>query len=121
MKTCCMSSTRHCKWPCRTGSRTETRFPGRDIFAEQPGKDADVCYFRSFIFEWRGDEVLEVSDALKPALKECAIVLIQDAFVPDPGVVSRFLERKLRLMDLLVLALENHSTTRSAGVAEFVC
>lgn len=89
--------------------KDRVQFLRHDMFKEQPVKQADVYYFRSVMFDWPNDKVVEILTAHKPALKTGSIILIQDSFVPEPGVVPRFLERRLRSTNLLGLALRNHS------------
>lgn len=83
------------------------KFIEHDFFQEQPVKDADLYFFRRVFMEWPDDKAVEIIKALKPALKEGALVQIQDFYVPAPGVSPLWQERQFRNSDLLALAIAN--------------
>ena len=82
-------------------------YVGHDFFTEQPHKDADVYFFCRVFMEWQHEQAVKILQALKPALKEGAKILIQDFYVPEPGTGPLWQERRFRNSDLLALALAN--------------
>lgn len=71
-------------------------FMAHDFFEEQPVRNADVYFFRWIFHNWSDKYCVQICRALIPALKPGAWLLIQDILLPEPGTMSRFLERKMR-------------------------
>ena len=80
-------------------------FIAHDFFKEQPVKDADVYFIRRVFMEWPDDKVVLILQALIPALKAGARVLVQESYVPDPGVCSLWQERRFRSSDMFGIAV----------------
>lgn len=71
-------------------------FMTHDFFSEQPVKNADVFFFRWVFHNWGDQYCVKILQALIPALKPGARVLIQDILLPEPGAMSIWPERKMR-------------------------
>lgn len=71
-------------------------FMTHDFFTEQPVKGADVYFFRWIFHNWSDKYCIEICQALIPALKVGAWLLIQEILLPEPGTVSHYRERKMR-------------------------
>ena len=72
------------------------RFMEHDFFVEQPVRDADVYLLRKIIQDWDDEHALRILKALRPALRKGARVVVQDTFMPAPGKVPLWTERRLR-------------------------
>ncbi|KAH7018391.1 O-methyltransferase-domain-containing protein [Microdochium trichocladiopsis] len=78
-----------------------------DFFTEQPVKNADVYFFRWILHNWSDARCVRILRNLIPALKQGAKVIINDNILPQPGVLSRWQENRLRSMDLTMFELQN--------------
>lgn len=78
-----------------------------DIFEEQPVHGADAYLFRWILHNWPDKYCVKALRALIPALKPGARVLIAEFVMPPSGVVPNELERKIRGMDVAMLAIGN--------------
>ncbi|KAF1843483.1 S-adenosyl-L-methionine-dependent methyltransferase [Cucurbitaria berberidis CBS 394.84] len=83
------------------------QFQEHDFFAPQPVKDADVYFFRFILHDWPTKYCIKILQALIPALKRGARVILMDAIVPEPGVLSPFQERSIRDYDMVMKMLFN--------------
>ena len=72
------------------------KFMPYDFFQQQPVKDADVYYYRWIFHNWSDKYCRKICEALIPALKPGARLLIQDILLPEPGQLSFYQERKAR-------------------------
>lgn len=86
--------------------KDRVRFIKHDFFTEQPVKNADVYFIRRVFIEWPDDKVVLILRALIPALKQGARVLVQENYVPEPGVCPVWQERGFRSSDMIALAVE---------------
>ena len=71
-------------------------FMGHDFFTEQPIKDADVYILRFILHDWSDKYASRILQALVPALKVGARVLIVEHIAPDPGTTSKYQEKLFR-------------------------
>jgi trans-aconitate methyltransferase len=83
------------------------KFMTHDFFQPQPVKDADVYFYRWTMHNWPDKYCVKILQALIPALKKGARVLIVDFVMPPPGVLPNEMDRKLRAMDLTMLEIGN--------------
>lgn len=72
------------------------KFMAHDFFDEQPVKGADVYIFRWIMHNWPDKYCVKIIQALIPALKPGARVLVVDFVLPPPCVLPNSAERKLR-------------------------
>ena len=72
------------------------RFMAHDFFTKQPVKGADVYYFRWIFHNWSNKYAIRILQALIPALKHGARVIISEACIPDHGAISLYQERTVR-------------------------
>lgn len=72
------------------------KFMEHDFFKEQSEKNADAYFFRWIFHNWSDEYCVKILNALKPALKPGARILVQDILLPEPGTISCYLERKMR-------------------------
>lgn len=85
------------------------QFMDHDIFAPQPFSGVDVYFMRRVLMEKTKEECVDALKALQPALKEGAVVLIQDPMLPEPGTCPVWMERRFRDSDVLAFALVGSS------------
>lgn len=78
-----------------------------DFFAPQPVKGAELYLYRWILHDWPDKYCIKILQALRPALKHGAKVLINDVCIPQPGQVSVGADRALRLMDISMKAFNN--------------
>lgn len=71
-------------------------FQAHDFFTEQPVKNADVYFLRWILHDWPDKYAIRIIRALIPALRPGGKILISEAIMPEPGVISSFLEKGLR-------------------------
>ena len=74
-----------------------------DFFTPQPMSGADVYFYRNDFHNWSDTYALKMLDALKPALKKEARLLIIDIVLPQKGAVDAFDEKIVRTLDLVML------------------
>lgn len=72
-------------------------FQVHDMFNEQPVKGADVYYYRWIFHNWSDKYAIKMLQALIPALKSGARVLINDYCIPTGKGMSVWEEKQLRL------------------------
>jgi hypothetical protein len=78
-----------------------------NFFEPQPIKGAKVYLLRWILHNWSDKFGLRILEALKPALENGSRILIMDAVVPPLGVLPNAIEREIRFMDNMMLALFN--------------
>jgi len=71
-------------------------FMAHDFFNEQPILDADVYLLRWILHDWSDKYAIRILQALKPALKYGAKIIIMEHVLPEPGSLSAYQERALR-------------------------
>lgn len=73
-------------------------FQSHDFFDPQPVKDADVYLLRLVLHDWSDKYAVMIIQALIPALKPGAKVIVNDRVLPAPGKVHYLLEREGRFV-----------------------
>jgi hypothetical protein len=96
--------------------KSRITFQGHDFLSPQPVKDADVYFFRLIFHNWSDPYCVKILQALTPALKPGARILINDTALPELGEMSRWEERTLRDLDMTMLTLLN---AREREIVEF--
>lgn len=71
-------------------------FMTHDFFKEQPILHADVYVLRWILHDWSDKYAIRILQALKPALKDGANIVIVEHVLPGPGSVPAYQERGLR-------------------------
>ncbi|KAI1141459.1 S-adenosyl-L-methionine-dependent methyltransferase [Hypoxylon sp. FL0543] len=79
--------------------KDRVQFMEHELFMQQTVV-ADVYYFRMVFHNWSDKYSALILRAQIPSLKAGAKILIQDACMPDSGVLPLWKERDLRAMDL---------------------
>ena len=67
-----------------------------DFFTEQPVKDADVYLFRWILHNWSDEYCIKILRNLVPALKNGAMIVVNDICLPEPGTTGWWQEERLR-------------------------
>ncbi|KAI0810440.1 S-adenosyl-L-methionine-dependent methyltransferase [Xylaria sp. FL0064] len=83
------------------------KFMTHDFFTEQPVVGADAYFFRWIFHNWSDKYSIEILRKHVPALKPGAKIVINDKILPQPGVLSRWQEDRLRSMDLTMTEIQN--------------
>jgi hypothetical protein len=78
-----------------------------DFLTPQPVKGADVYLLRWILHDWSDKYSITILRSLIPALKQGAKVIINDVCIPEPGQLGIAADRKLRVMDISMKALNN--------------
>ncbi|EON63934.1 hypothetical protein W97_03162 [Coniosporium apollinis CBS 100218] len=87
--------------------RDKIKFVAHDFLTEQPVKDADVYLFRWIFHNWSDKYAVEILRNHIPALKKGAKIIVNDGVLPEPGVLSRWDEKLMRTIDLVMLTTVN--------------
>ncbi|KAL9592948.1 MAG: hypothetical protein Q9219_007705 [cf. Caloplaca sp. 3 TL-2023] len=82
-------------------------FMEHDFFTEQPVKEADIYFFRWIFHDWSDKYCVRLLQALIPALKEGARIIISDWIMPPPGVIGRYNEWLVRAFDIAMFEVFN--------------
>jgi hypothetical protein len=83
------------------------KFQAHDFFTPQSVHGADVYFFRWILHDWPTKYCVKILQALKPALKHKARIVLMEAMVPEPGVLSPYQERSIVNYDLVMKMLFN--------------
>lgn len=86
--------------------RDRVSFVQHDFFKPQPVADAAAFILRACTLNWCDQDVVTMFRALVPGLersKPTTPLLINDLVMPAQGTVSRYIERGLRQIDLIML------------------
>ncbi|MCJ1387546.1 hypothetical protein MMC18_000389 [Xylographa bjoerkii] len=89
-----------------TNLSVRIKFMAHDFFTNQP-VTADAYLFRWIFHNWSDKYGVLILQALVPALKPGARVLVQDGCLPEPGAIPQWIERDPRAMDLLMTTYFN--------------
>ncbi|KAF7508286.1 hypothetical protein GJ744_009431 [Endocarpon pusillum] len=98
--------------PSAVASRVE--FMAHNFFEPQPVCNADFYYFRWILHNWSDKYALRILRSLVPAMKHGARVIVNEFYVPPPGVLSLYRERDVRGYDMAMKELQN-AKERDAG------
>lgn len=79
-----------------THLRDRVSFMEHDFFTEQPIKNADVYFFRAVMHNWPDKYCVKMLQALRPALKNGARVVINDTCLPEPYTLDAWTNREIR-------------------------
>ncbi|KAI0972042.1 S-adenosyl-L-methionine-dependent methyltransferase [Xylaria arbuscula] len=90
-----------------TNLTDRVKFMTHDFFTEQPVIGADVYFFRWIFHNWSDKYSIDILRKHIPALKKGAKIVINDNILPQPGVLSRWQEDRLRSMDLTMTEIQN--------------
>lgn len=88
--------------------KSRVRLEVHDIFNPQT-VEADVYLFRWVFHAFSDKYAVQILQALIPALKKGARIVINDGTMPDPGTVPWMEYRSMRCMDLMLQAVVNTS------------
>ncbi|KAI0448092.1 S-adenosyl-L-methionine-dependent methyltransferase [Xylaria telfairii] len=91
--------------PAEVASRV--RYMAHDFFTEQPVREADVYLYRACLHNWSDKYAVKILQALVPALKVGARVLLNDVVVPGPQDLSPNEAAGVRSADLSMMVLFN--------------
>jgi hypothetical protein len=83
------------------------KFQAHDFFTEQPLHGADVYFFRWIMHDWSAKYCVKILQALRPALKHKARIVLLETILPEPGVLSPYQERAIRNFDIVMKATYN--------------
>ncbi|CAL5868711.1 uncharacterized protein PFLUO_LOCUS2938 [Penicillium psychrofluorescens] len=83
------------------------RFQAHDFFQEQPIHGADVYLLRHVLHDWSNKYARKILQALIPALKPGAKVVLNDRIIPGYGEAHYLKEREGRDYDMYMLGLQN--------------
>lgn len=92
---------------CKILNDVKVKFIAHDFFQEQPVKEADVYLFRWILHNWPDAYCHKILQALIPALKKGARILVIDGVMPPMGVLPNTIERKVREMDVTMMEIGN--------------
>ncbi|KAH8694169.1 O-methyltransferase-domain-containing protein [Talaromyces proteolyticus] len=82
-------------------------FQSHDFFKEQPIKGADIYLLRMILHDWSDKYAIKIIQALVPALKPGAKVVINDRVIPAWHQAHYLVEREARDSDMYMLAFQN--------------
>ncbi|CRL28936.1 O-methyltransferase, COMT, eukaryota [Penicillium camemberti] len=83
------------------------RFQPHDFFQDQPVHGADIYLLRHVLHDWSNKYARKILQALIPALKPGAKVVLNDRSIPGYGEAHYLKEREARDYDLYMLGLQN--------------
>lgn len=75
------------------------------LLEDQPVKGADVYFFRWILHNWSDKYCVKILRGLIPALKPGAKIILNDNVLPQPGVLSRWQENRLRYVFIIFFFL----------------
>ncbi|KAF2028429.1 S-adenosyl-L-methionine-dependent methyltransferase [Setomelanomma holmii] len=67
-----------------------------------PVHDADVYFFRWIFHDWSTKYCVKILQALIPALRPKARIILMDAIIPEPGVLSPYQEREVMKLKIMM-------------------
>ncbi|PVH96057.1 S-adenosyl-L-methionine-dependent methyltransferase [Periconia macrospinosa] len=87
--------------------RGRVKYMAHDFWTEQVVKGADIYFFRWIFHDWSDEYAIRILRQTVPALKEGARIIINDACIPPPGVLTTKQEMDLRTVDILMKVFTN--------------
>lgn len=81
-------------------------FMAHDFFTPQP-VTAEIYFLRWIFHNWSDKYCVKILQALIPALRPGAKVIISEAVMPGPGSVPRSMETMIRGFDLVMSSIQN--------------
>ncbi|KAI1212023.1 putative O-methyltransferase [Annulohypoxylon truncatum] len=94
------------------------RYMVHDFFTEQPVKGADVYFFRAVLHNWSDTYATKILQALIPALKPGAKIILNEPVVPEPDKIPAGNAARVRANDLVMLELFNGGDREMAAFKE---
>ncbi|MCJ1383979.1 hypothetical protein MMC17_007093 [Xylographa soralifera] len=82
------------------------RFAAYDFFTPQ-SVPADAYLFRWVFNDWADKYVIQILRQMVPILKPGTRTIVNESLCPEPGVLPLSMERTIRLMDMLMLSVNN--------------
>jgi hypothetical protein len=82
-------------------------FMVHDFLTEQPVRGADVYFLRWVLHNWSDKDAVRILRSLVPALKTGARIVVCDTVLPRPGALPKWIEDRLRSVDLCMTELQN--------------
>ena len=77
------------------------------MFEAQPIKSADAYFYRAVFHDWSDKYGIKMLQALIPALKKGAKVILNDGVMPEPGKLPPSMERLNRVRDMAMMLMFN--------------
>ncbi|PWY87083.1 O-methyltransferas-like protein [Aspergillus sclerotioniger CBS 115572] len=99
--------------------RDRVEFQAYDFFTTQPVQ-ADVYLFRNIFHNWSDSHATRILQALVPALRPGARIVVNDYLLPEPGTMSLIKERAVREMDMTMFSLFNAREREEADWIELL-
>lgn len=96
-------------------------FQAHDFFDDQPVHGADIYLLRHILHDWSNKYAGKILQALIPALKPGAKVVLNDRVVPGLGEVHYLVEREARYASLASGAVAEDGTNRDIGTMICIC
>ena len=87
--------------------RDRITFQTHDFFDENPIDQPDIFFLRQILHDWPDDKAIEILQRLAANMGPKSRLLINDAVMPDPGTIDPLLEKQLRNVDMMMLAMFN--------------
>lgn len=78
------------------------KFMQHNFFSPQPIKGAGAYLLRQITHNWSDDDCVKILRAIVPALEPGTSLLINDTIMPEHGSLSRYEERNLRQVDIMM-------------------
>ncbi|RAK70971.1 S-adenosyl-L-methionine-dependent methyltransferase [Aspergillus fijiensis CBS 313.89] len=97
--------------------RDRMSFQAHDFFTPQPVR-ADAYLFRNIFPNWSDSPGVRILQALIPALRPGAWIIVNDYLLPEPGLLSLVKERAVRNMDMIMFTLSNSRERKEADWVE---
>jgi hypothetical protein len=88
-------------------TRDNLEFMEHDFFAPQPLHGADIYLFRWILHDWPDKYVVKILQALRPALKPHARIVVMDSIVTEPGTFTPYQDRPISCMNITMKMLCN--------------
>lgn len=86
--------------------RDRVQFTANDPFSPQPCIGADVYSLRWVLHAWSDKYCIQILQALVPALKPGARVLVQETLMPEPGTAALWKEKNIRYVRQISISCE---------------
>jgi hypothetical protein len=72
------------------------------LLEDQPVQGGDVYFFRWILHNWSDKYCVKILRGLIPSLKPGAKIVLNDNVLPQPGVLSRWQENRLRYVSFFL-------------------
>jgi hypothetical protein len=76
--------------------KARVQLTAHDLFSTQPVKGAELYFLRWCLHNWSNKHCIRMLQALVPALKDGAKVIIQETIMPEPGQAPLWKEKNTR-------------------------